>query len=615
MSDGAILLTARKGFRRPRSWVIDTQPLTIGRSNTCDIVIPDPTVSRQHCEIMRQDGTLVVKDLKSSNLLMINGLVVNKGTLQVGDELGIGSALFLVTSTNPDPLTTPVSMLDETATLAEGDITLLRQPLKGAPLPASPAEYAFLFHFGHSLSQCLTEDDLIARGVSQIRKHFAANVLWLLRWTPDGFMPAGPSAQVDDRLPPQAELEKFASKRQSVLLPRFVDADTGKHLATLLIAPLHVARAPWGLLAVWAAAPQRTYEDTDLHLFAATAGVLAPHLRAIEETERLRRQKEELLALSQTPSGIVGRSPAIHRLREAVHNAAVTDLPVLILGETGSGKELVATAIHEQSRRADKPFVVVNCAAIPNELFESEFFGHVKGAFTGAAGSRVGLAESADTGTLFLDEIGDLSPENQARLLRFIELGTFRRLGDTEERQVDVRTVAATNRDLWKPGFRSDLLYRLDGFTIEVPPLRCRVEDIPLLAQHFLGLIPANERGGVNGFSDEALDFMCSLPWAGNVREFMKAVRRSVNVSRGPLVTLDDVVSCIRPSDESLLPPGQQRTLAEVERTHVEQVIRACDGNLTQAAKILGVSRTTLYNKRQTWKGEGDEVDPELVED
>src|SRR5690606_14882610 len=185
--------------------------------------------------------------------------------------------------------------------------------------------------------------------------------------------------------------------------------------------------------------------------------VLTPHVRAMEETERLRRHNDRMLSLASGPTRIVGRSTIVHKLRESVRSAAVTDLPVLILGETGSGKELIAEAIHEQSGRAGQPYVVVNCAAIPDDLFESEFFGHVSGAFTGAAGERTGLAEEAHGGTLFLDEIGDLSPANQARLLRFIELGTFRRLGSTEERHVDVRALAATNRDLWQPGFRSDL--------------------------------------------------------------------------------------------------------------------------------------------------------------
>lgn len=613
MGDGALLLTVRKGFGRGRSWVVDHERLVIGRSDTCDIVIPDATVSRRHCEIMQAAGRLIVRDLGSSNAVMINGVTMREGTLAAGDELTIGDAVFLVTATGAraavdghcdfDHPTPPLDGEDETVTVAEGEISLLRDPEEGVVLAATPGEYAFLFHFGRQMSECLTEDALLERALTMTRKQFNAKTVWLFRCGPEGLERAGISPPWDDRLPPEPEISALMASQQGALRATKVPGSDGTpHRATVMIAPVKVAGALWGLMAAWTMAPARLFETSDLHLFVAASGILAPYLRAIEETERLRQHNDRMLALAHAPTRIVGRSPAIHKLRESVRHAAVTELPVLILGETGSGKELVAEAIHQQSSRSEQPYVVVNCAAIPNELFESEFFGHVRGAFTGAAGERVGLAEAAHGGTLFLDEIGDLSPANQARLLRFIELGTFRRLGSVEERYVDVRAVAATNRDLWQPGFRSDLLYRLDGFTIQVPALRQRTEDIPLLAQHFLDLTPPSERGAVTGFDEEALAFFERQPWPGNVREFMKAVRRCVGIAAGPLVTLSDVLSGVPTANDSFLPTGDDLSLAEVERMYVERVLDRCGGNMTKAAKILGVSRTTLYNKRTAWE-------------
>jgi len=304
---------------------------------------------------------------------------------------------------------------------------------------------------------------------------------------------------------------------------------------------------------------------------------------------------------------IVGMSPALQAALSRVVKVAATESTVLITGETGTGKELVARAIHRRSRRASRAFVAVNCAAIPRDLIASEFFGHEKGAFTGALQRRLGRFELAEGGTIFLDEVGELSAETQVALLRVLQEREFERLGGRERIQVDVRVIAATNRDLTVAvadgTFRQDLFYRLNVFPIEVPPLRDRSEDIPVLVEHFIGRYVRKAGKAFRRVSKRTLDHLQSYPWPGNIRELQNVIERSVIVSDTDEFVVDESWLSAAPQIESRL--GLSSTLAVHEKTIIEDALRACGGRVfgpSGAAARLGIPRSTLESKIRALK-------------
>ncbi len=303
-----------------------------------------------------------------------------------------------------------------------------------------------------------------------------------------------------------------------------------------------------------------------------------------------------------------GSTPRMKNVFKQIQVIAPTNASVLINGESGTGKELVAKAVHQNSKRKDKPYIAINCAAIPESLLENELFGHEKGAFTGALAQDAGCFELADGGTIFLDEIGDMSADMQTKLLRVLENGTFRRIGGKKELQVDVRVIAATNRTLEEAveegGFREDLFYRLNVFTIKLPPLRERSEDIPLLAQTFIEEFNLKNDRAVKGLSREAMNLLKKYSFPGNVRELKNVIERAVIVCTSDTIDVQDLPETLTtkahkaPTVEFRL--GQ--TMDEVEKQFLFHTINYVDGNKTKAAKMLDISLKTLHNKLAKYK-------------
>jgi DNA-binding NtrC family response regulator len=295
---------------------------------------------------------------------------------------------------------------------------------------------------------------------------------------------------------------------------------------------------------------------------------------------------------------MVGRSAKMEHVRDLVARVAPSRATVLITGETGTGKEVVARMVHALSPRAERAFLAVNCAAIPETLLEAELFGHMKGAFTGAIATNRGLMEEASGSTLFLDEIGAISLNIQVKLLRVLQERTIMRVGGREPIAVDARIVAATNRDLRKAAadgkFREDLFYRLNVIAIRLPPLRDRKEDIPLLVEKFLERLSAELGKPLEGVSQEALGALMAHPWPGNVRELRNVIERGAVVAQGAILQLADLglEPCI-----GATATGQPMSLEEVEKRHIVEVLNWARGNVTQSARILGIDRVTLYNK------------------
>ncbi len=339
----------------------------------------------------------------------------------------------------------------------------------------------------------------------------------------------------------------------------------------------------------------------------AMEDLLALVERACRERILSRENAQLRKALHENASSrrLLGKSPPMQKLRALIERVAGASASVLISGETGSGKDLVALAIHADSPRGDKPFVAVNCAALPEYLLESELFGHAKGAFTGASQSRRGLFVEADGGTIFLDEIGDLPPPLQGKLLRVLQSGEVRPVGSETSRTVDVRCVAATHKDLAelvaKGMFREDLFFRLDVLRVPVPPLRDRREDVVTLAEHFLKKSLAGGTPSILiGFEPEALDLLAACDWPGNVRQLENVVQRLVVSASAQLATLAEVKAAMGPTREAdpIAPLVRQRlTLQEVESRYIEGILKSVDGSRPRAAEILGVDPSTLYRR------------------
>jgi two-component system NtrC family response regulator len=340
----------------------------------------------------------------------------------------------------------------------------------------------------------------------------------------------------------------------------------------------------------------------------------------IEKTLSVRRLQDENRSLRRElqgvygPTSIVGNHPAIQKVIQLISQVAGTKATVLVQGESGTGKEIVARAIHYQSDRASKPFVVINCAAIPGNLLESELFGHEKGAFTGAIKTKRGRLELADQGTLFLDEIGEMPKELQVKILRVMEEQKFQRVGGTEDVQVDNRIIAATNKDLKQAveagAFRDDLFYRLNVITISVPPLRERIEDIPLLIEHFLKKHREVFKSRAVGVSDEAMKILTEYSWPGNVRELENTLVRAVILCPSEWIQPDDLPEELRREEikeAPRLPPdrealkqmkkeAQQKAKEEIEKSFVMEALKQGGGNIMRSAEMVGMDRRQFQN-------------------
>jgi two-component system response regulator HydG len=317
---------------------------------------------------------------------------------------------------------------------------------------------------------------------------------------------------------------------------------------------------------------------------------------------------------------LLGKSAATQKLRSVIARVAPSDASVVIVGESGVGKELVARALHRSSTRGGGPFVALNCAAVPAELLESELFGHEKGAFTDARSARPGLFVQANGGTLFLDEIGEMPVSLQPKLLRALQERRVRPLGGTAEVAVDVRVVAATNRDLTEAVhrnvFREDLLFRLDVVRIVVPPLRERRQDVAILADYFLDRGGSRGRHRIEGLTQRAREALTAYDWPGNVRELENSMERACALARGAVIDLEDLPDNIRAFKPSsiVIADGAPESFVmwdELERRYVLKVIETCRGNKSEAARILGIDRRTLYRKLERWGEDAGEPEPQ----
>ena len=399
-----------------------------------------------------------------------------------------------------------------------------------------------------------------------------------------------------------------------------VDKQSGMETVSLLCAPLRTRRGKLGVIEL-RNKNDGVFTPADLDFLNALAGSIAIAIENARLYQSLKQSeaklRDEVLVLSREManlsrfSDIIGTSPVMERVFRLMESAIAAPVTVLLQGETGTGKELIARAIHYHGPRKERPFVTVNCGALPETLLESELFGHKKGAFTGAVADRKGFFEVADGGTVFLDEVGEMTPAMQVKVLRVLENGEVRRVGETEPRWADVRIISATNRDLEQETaqgrFREDLFYRLSVFPISVPPLRARKEDIPLLIAHVLQQTAAKFGKPIPGVGPAALNAILVYPWPGNVRELENEIERAVAVAvTGEPIQLDHLsgkLTTRRPPRPTPGAPGMslRRARERFEEDYLTEVLREHHGNVSGAAKALGISRVMLGRKIKSY--------------
>ncbi len=595
-------LTVVSGRHKGQSFPLLDTDIVIGRHPDCNLFIPDPMVSRKHCRILVQDGEIHLKDLGSRNPTLVNGLPCTDGVLHLGDEISVGSWVLLLNSAagktrqgSEGPDSDTMSHFDSpSSALSLADA---RDSLE--PRPRTFHDLIFLYDCSTDFSAAETVHALLRALLQRVTERFRPKRFWAAQVRDDELLTFLPFEEMPTESPPPDIIRLALRERRGQLSMSTLTQQGHRVLSFVMVAPAQSAGVTSAVLIVQAETPHPAYTEDDLRLLMLLSKSFMPFLGAVEEVEQLRRDYERLRTRAGESLVLVGNSNSMRLVRERIAGAAQSGLNALITGESGTGKEMAARLLHAQSVRQSGPFIPVNCAAIPRELFESEFFGFEKGAFTGAGAAREGYFAMAHGGTLFLDEIGDLSLDNQARLLRAIEYGTFRRIGGKDETRVDVRVVAATNTDIpeaiRKGLFREDLYQRLRGFEVHMPPLRERPADIPVYANYFFEMAKTQGRTPLAGFTQDALDLLCAQRWRGNVRELRYSILRAVSIANGPEITAKDLVDASLAAREIL--DAELLSIDDAEKKHISGVLQHFQGNVNQAAKVLGVGRSTLYRK------------------
>ncbi len=592
---------------KKRRFDLDAPEILIGRSPRCEIRLESDKVSREHFRIVREGERSILVDLGSRNGTEVNGRKIARKPLEWGDRIRVGDIAFVfISEETPPEATVEAAAVPDAAGQATASIVLERANLApedpktwtGSASGSADALSA-LYEIGRRFPQAQDAAELSDALLRILLRSTPARRGAVFLGTPLVLARAlGPDGEIE---PPAATDDPFVQEILRKNVPVLAHRTLAGRGFSALAAPLPGAGKPQGVLYLDALGGISALEADHLPFVAAAANLAGAALSQMAGRDTLKRRSDVLEEALGHRLSIMGESEGITRLLAQIRKAASIDSPVLILGESGSGKELVARAIHEQSRRRTAPLLAVNCASIPETLAESELFGHEKGAFTGADAMRKGKFEAAHGGTIFLDEIGDLPMSLQPKMLRVLEDHRLMRVGGTKEIGVDARLIAATHRDLEAMAgddrFRRDLLFRLRVIELRIPPLRERADDVPILARHFLTMLAA-ETGRRPSLASEALAQLKKYPWPGNVRELKNALERAVVLSTGSVLGIADFAflgSGAAPGAPA--DPSAIKTMAEVEKEHVACVLAALAWNRSKAAAALGIDRKTLYAK------------------
>jgi transcriptional regulator with GAF, ATPase, and Fis domain len=596
-------ISVKSGASRGASWTLDDDQINIGRGAGCELILKDPSVSREHCRIQRSGEVLELVHLSRKSPTLLNGLPISdKVIIRPGDEITVGVITLILLNSGEAGDPKSEEPTTETLSLPRSDVIYLRNKIAANEATENVTTNTFkLFASFRRLTNATSVEELFDRLRSELDSFFNSATFWVVRVNgsvDNSVVRVQSSGEIGDSDTPESTVREIYESGESQLTTDSKEVYGGLKPRSIIAAPIVAGTAKLGVIVVQTDHSHMRFTKVELEVLTAIACSLGPILFAQEELRKLQIDLESLRTRSSIDHGFIGESEPIQALREQVIRVGPTALNVLIVGETGTGKELVANWIHTESERRHGPFVVVNCAAVPSGLFESEFFGHRKGAFTGADRAKNGYLDRAHGGTLFLDEIGELPIECQASLLRSIELGTYSPLGATREKHADIRVLAATNRNLESQvdsgTFRLDLYHRVGEYELYIPPLRNRKDDIAILAEYFLEQMRGQSSTEIDGYTKEAINRLQHHDWPGNVRELRNAIARTVSLSQGPQIGPDDLEFSMQVTN---LPQGAMKTLKEVEDRHIDAVLMSCNGNVREAARILGIGRATLYNK------------------
>ena len=641
--------------------LIPGRTITIGRAPTNQIVVREEQASRQHAEVFLADGKWVVRDLNSRNGTAVGqDRLIGDRQLKPGDVIWIAKTQLvfvndlttaydkkIISRGGPETLA-GLEVEDDQPTIslvASEPTTITHRRQKTKFLQDEEGEVVETVpKFGRAAAKLCRlafelANETTLRGICRLALDTLIDgtnvdsgaVLMVPRANPrfTGPQELEVVAWHSDRRPEYQRVSKFLSeavmREGEAVLARDIQDDStlslrdskGEiHATSVICAPVRVNNRVVGLVHMYSTATGTFLDPDDLEFTLAVAETIGLALRTrfreqklVEDLTKTRSEIDHLRQKLGVQSEIVGSGQAMLDVHQQIARAAPSNATVLIRGESGVGKELVARAIHFSSPRRTAAFVCLNCAALTESLLESELFGHERGAFTGATDRKIGKFEAADKGTLMLDEIGEMSPAIQAKFLRVLEGHSFERVGGSKSITADVRVIASTNRDLEKAVregvFRKDLFFRLHVVRIDVPPLRKRAEDIPELANFFLQMLTQETGRKIVQFSPEAMQLLCRYRWPGNIRELRNAIERAVVLARSTTIEPEDLLlTNISTASESQmeapnlsLPTYRAMTLEDMEARHIEATLEALTWNKSRAAAVLGIERSTLDRK------------------
>jgi len=620
---------------RPRLFVLSgplkdsTIPLpegevTIGREASNKVAVIDPSVSRKHCALRGEKGKFQVRDLGSRNGTLVNGAAVKEQWLRHGDEIAAGDSSFLFLLEDEDVAAPGRVEFDddqrtaETTILHPKDVVYLQPDRLLRELPATSQvarNLNALLKISRIVHAIRDLDDLQGQLLDLIFEVVPAGRGAILLADSDGhqfnstFARMRQSGQVPLVRVSRTVARQVLEQGIAILgtdVPNNGDLRDAESLAasqvrSLLCVPLTVFQKVIGCIYVDSNSAGNRLHEEHLQLVTAIAGISAVALENARRLQWLERENERLTVEVSQERSLVGEGAQMKEIYQFLKRVAPTDSTVLIEGESGTGKELAARALHRNSPRADKPFVAINCAAIPETLLESDLFGHERGAFTGAAGLKKGRLEVADSGVVFLDEIGELAPALQVKMLRVLQEREFERVGGTHPIKVDIRLIAATNCNLEQAvregAFRNDLYYRLAVLKVTMPTLRERREDIPMLARHFVQKHAKRCKVKPRPISREALSCLVNYDWPGNVRELENAIERALVLGSSDMILPEDLPESLleRTPPPEMTEAKYHAALKELKKQLICDAVEQTQGSYADAARILGVHPNYLH--------------------
>ncbi|HEX8890503.1 MAG TPA: sigma 54-interacting transcriptional regulator [Pyrinomonadaceae bacterium] len=608
-------LAAIAGPLKGTTFILTDDENTIGRESANRICLSDPSVSRRHSIIKREGELFKIRDLDSLNGTFVNDVPVKERYLEHGDRLRIGDYSFSFLLREGDPPSGSSTVLLEEDPITTGVNTLQVRIEDAFHLMAR--DLSALMKISTTINSVRGLDALQRRILELIFEVVPAERGAILLTDGDNFNEFSSIFGLDRREGPNRAVHVSHTITQRVLnegisflsneVQQSENLTTAESLISskiqaLLCVPIMLFDKPLGVIFLYSSDPVARFDKDQLQLVTAIAGIAAVALENARHIEWLESENQRLQDDIQIEHNMIGESQRMREVYQFIARVAPTTSTVLITGESGTGKELIARAIHLNSPRKNKSFVAVNCAALTETLLESELFGHEKGAFTGAIAQKKGKLEIADGGTLFLDEVGEMPLQLQAKLLRVLQEREFERVGGTRTLHVDIRLIAATNKDLEEAirqgTFRQDLYYRLNVVLLSMPPLRERRDDIPLLANYFVQRYSDKCNRKVRGISTEARARLTNYDWPGNVRELENAIERAVVLGTTDMLLPEDLPEAAL---ETALPvtgvgvANYHEAVTEAKRQLILKAMEQAGGNYTEAAKLLGVHPNYLH--------------------